>query len=84
MRKIRLLIFILSFGLVGFSANALCINCGCSKSYKACVEKAESADSFSDSVDNGDGSLTYVGTVEECKQLRSDCHATGTIVTIRL
>jgi hypothetical protein len=28
-------------------------------------------------VDNGDGSLTYVGTEGECKQLRKDCHGTG-------
>lgn len=83
MSKFKVLTLSLGLSLVVFSANALCISCGCSKNYQACVEKAELADSFSDTVDNEDGSFTYVGTVAECKQSRSDCHATGKIVTIR-
>jgi hypothetical protein len=63
------------------SANALCINCGCSSDYEACSAKAELADA-NGLIDNGDGSYAYGGSEGECKQLRSDCHGSG--VKIRL
>ena len=67
---------ILFMVLVTSGVHALCINCGCSSNYQSCMDKAALADD-SGLIDNGDGSFVYVGSEEECKQLRKDCHGSG-------
>jgi len=81
MKKTVLICLGLFFGLAVSSANALCINCGCSSAYQTCSARAALADEGG-LIDNGDGSLSYGGSEAECKQLRSDCHGGG--VKIRL
>ncbi|GMQ25676.1 hypothetical protein Aoki45_23580 [Algoriphagus sp. oki45] len=62
--------------LLGGTAHALCINCGCSSQYQSCMDKAALADD-NGLIDNGDGSYSYGGSEAECKQLRKDCHGSG-------
>lgn len=81
MKKIFSTVIVFSALLFGGTAQAICINCGCSSNYKACMKKAALADD-SGLVDNDDGSFTYAGSEAECKQLRKDCHGSG--VKIRL
>ena len=56
-------------------ANALCINCGCQRAYRSCVDSvnANAADSnpFND----------YI-SISDCKDMRRDCHGQG--ITIQL
>jgi len=65
-----------SLFFVSSVSKALCIGCGCSKAYKACVEAFENND---ENIyrDNGDGTWTVLQTYAECKQSRRDCHGNG-------
>lgn len=70
------LILVCSLFLVSSVSNALCIGCGCSQAYKACVEAFEN-NNENPYLDNGHGTYTVLQNYGECKDSRRDCHGSG-------